>query len=175
MYMSIEYLNDGTTQGATDWLVAGALASTVSFSRLKNFHSRYIRVTTSIQKLAQSVHKRRSAVKDSLYRLQDQNRIQIVTAPTRGNNTMHINIGMDTKGRSKTKVLFAPSLDPEYLFQMSYKNIQEAKTTKEKLRSVKYCIQHMKRTDHPQKAKWIDKLTQIQENLIDPQGPPIDP
>ena len=164
MFVTLDLLLDGTPEGVTNWLVAGALCQCVSFEKLKKA-TRYVRINTSIAEIAQSVHKRRSLVREALYRLEGESRLQVVTEPTRGKNTLCLNIGVDTRGKGKTKVLFSPSLDVEYLFELSIKNAREAKTNKGKVRCLQYAHDVMKRSDHPEKARWLTKLKQTIEKL----------
>lgn len=164
MYISIELLDNGT-----DWLVAGALSKLVSFEKLKKA-TRYVRVKTTIKKLAEMIHKRTTTVKDSLYRLQDESRLQIVTDPKRGINTLLVNIGIDTKGKSKTKVLFSQSLTPDYLFEISIKNAKNAKTDTAKRNCLVHALYAMVRSDHPEKEIWIKKLKQLIDKLKSSQG-----
>ena len=164
MFVTLDLLLDGSPEGTTNWLVAGALCQYVSFDKLKKA-TRFVRINTSIAEIAQSVHKRRSLVREALYRLEGESRLQVVTEPTRGKNALCLNIGVDTRCKGKTKILFSPSLDVEYLFEMSINNAREAKTNKGKIRCLQYAHDVMKRSDHPEKAKWLTKLNQKIEEL----------
>lgn len=171
MYHCIEYLHDGTKEGATDWLVASYLASLVNYKNLRTA-TLYVRVKTCLKDIAGYLHTHPQKVKAALYRLQEQSRIQIVSDPCRGRNYLLLNIGIDAKGSkttkgkfAKTKVLFSPSLTPEVIWKMTADNLSKAKTKEDKVRCLQYLIQVTDRADHPDKEARLIKLKEKIEEL----------
>ena len=124
-----------------------------------------MRLQTTIKDIAEYLHTHPNKVRESLYRLQDQNRIQIVQEPTRGRIFLLLNIGIDNKGEksgkkgfSKSKVLFAPSLTAQVIWDMTKDNLKKAKTKDEKKRIYKYLIRAMERMDIPERDQNIQTL-----------------